>query len=296
MKILITGARGQLGRECSQVLSARHEVIETDVQDLDIAAEEAVRSAVRESGPDLIVNCAAYTQVDACETERALAWKINVEGPANLAAAMEEVRGCLFHISTDYIFDGRRKVPEPYTEDDGTGPLSYYGTTKLAGEKAVSEACSRHAIIRTAWLYGIEGKNILKTFLRLALDKTRGEIKVVNDQFGSPTWAYRLALQIARLIEADGRGVFHATSEGYCTWYQLAERFLSKMRVPCKIVPCTTEEYSTLARRPQNSILENRRLKETGLNIMLDWKHDVDEFVALFKDRLLDEVKQQRKL
>ncbi len=296
MKILITGARGQLGRECSQILSARHAVIDTDVQDLDITSLEAVRSAVRESGSDLIVNCAAYTQVDACETERDLAWKINVEGPANLAAAMEEVRGRLFHVSTDYVFDGRRKVPEPYTEEDGTGPLSYYGTTKLAGEKAVREACSRHAIVRTAWLYGIEGKNILKTFLRLALDKTRREIKVVNDQFGSPTWAYRLALQIAGLIEADGRGVFHVTSEGYCTWYQLAERFLSRMGVPWKLTPCTTEEYPTPARRPRNSILENRRLKEAGINIMPDWKQDVDEFVALFKDRLLDEVKQQGRL
>jgi len=296
MKILITGARGQLGRECSQVLSARHEVIETDVQDLDIAAAEAVRSAVRESGPDLIVNCAAYTQVDACETQRDLAWKINVEGPANLAAAMEEVGGRLFHISTDYVFDGKKKVPEPYTEEDGTGPLSHYGATKLAGEKAVKEACSRHTIVRTAWLYGIGGKNILKTFLRLALDKTRGQIKVVNDQFGSPTWAYRLALQIAGLIEADGRGTFHATSEGYCTWYELAVRFLSKMGVPCKIVPCTTEEYPTPTRRPRNSILENRRLKETGINIMADWKHDVDKFVALFKDRLLNEAKQQGNL
>jgi dTDP-4-dehydrorhamnose reductase len=296
MKILITGARGQLGKECSQVLSKCHSVIDTDVQDLDITAAEAVRSAVRESGPDLIVNCAAYTQVDRCETERDLAWKINVEGPATLAAAVEEVRGRLFHISTDYVFDGRKNVPEPYTEEDATGPLSYYGTTKLAGEKAVKEACSRYAIVRTAWLYGIEGKNILKTFLKLALDKTRAEINVVNDQFGSPTWAYRLALQIAELIETDGRGTFHATSEGYCTWYQLAERFLSRMGVPCKLTPCTTEEYPTPATRPRNSILENRRLKEAGINIMPDWKHDVDEFVALFKDRLLDEAKQQGKL
>lgn len=290
MKILITGSNGQLGTDCQKVFAPSHDIVAVDVEDLDITHLASVRAAMADMKPDLVINCAAFTQVDACETEQYMASKVNAEGPKNLAIATAEQGGCLFHISTDYVFDGQKTLPEPYREDDKTAPLSCYGKTKLEGEAAVWSACPRHAIIRTAWLYGIRGKNILKTFLRLALEKGDQPFKVVHDQFGSPTWSYRLALQIERLAKANIYGTFHATAEGYCSWYELATYFLDKMAVKYAIVPCTTEEYPTPATRPTNSILENHRIKEAGLNVMAHWKDDIDQYVATYKDRLLEEA------
>jgi dTDP-4-dehydrorhamnose reductase len=292
MKILICGGKGQLGADCDKTLSEIHEVMSVDLDRLDITDISGVEAAVKDFGPDFILNCAAYTQVDACETKRDLARKVNVEGPRNLAVAAQKHGAQLIHISTDYVFDGRKKVPEPYTEADETNPISYYGKTKLEGEMAVREGTDNHMIFRTAWMYGIRGPNFLRTILRLALKDPKREIKVVNDQFGSPTWSYRLALQIARLIESEGQGTYHATSEGYCTWYGLATYFLRKMGVPHSLVPCTTEEYPMPARRPMNSILENQRLKESGVNAMQNWKSDLAEFVLRFRDRLINEVRE----
>jgi dTDP-4-dehydrorhamnose reductase len=144
--------------------------------------------------------------------------------------------------------------------------------------------------LRTAWLYGFRGGNFLKTILKLALKHPQEEIKVVKDQFGSPTWSYRLSIQIARLIAARGQGTYHATSEGYCTWYELARYFLEKMGIAHSLVPCTTDEYPTPASRPMNSILENRHLKTEDINLMPDWRDDLDEFVSLFRERLIDEA------
>jgi len=206
---------------------------------------------------------------------------------------MAEREGRLFHISTDYVFDGKKAIPTPYTEGEEPAPVSIYGKTKLGGETAVKSICPKHVIIRTAWLYGISGKNILKTFLRLALERKDHTIKVVNDQFESPTWSYRLAFQIQNLIDSESSGTYHATSEGYCSWYDLAAHFLKKMGVPHQVEPCTSEEYPTPSTRPKNSILENHRLKEAGINLMAHWKNDVDEFVALYKERLLKEVESK---
>ena len=169
-------------------------------------------------------------------------------------------------------------------------PTSYYGFSKLEGEKAVALKTDRYTILRTAWLYGAFGHNFLKTMLRFAVGDPQREIKVVHDQFGSPTWSYGLAEQIKRVIEADVSGLFHATSEGYCTWYDLAKRFLHEMEVPVALVPCTTRDYPTPTKRPANSILENRRLKDEGLNIMQDWRVDLTQFVRMHKDHLLREV------
>jgi dTDP-4-dehydrorhamnose reductase len=291
MKIIITGGKGQLGIDCHHVLRRDHEVMAIDLEDIDITHLSDVEATVQHFAPNIIVNCAAYTQVDACETHRELAWKANVEGPRNLASAVEKYGGRLVHISTDYVFDGRKTMPDPYLEEDEPGPLSYYGKTKLEGELAVRETTDGHVILRTAWMYGLNGHNILKTFLKLALGNPGGEIKVVNDQFGSPTWSYRLALQIAKVIEVNGQGTYHATSEGYCTWYELACRFLEKMGVPHKVIPCTSKEYPTPASRPKNSVLENRRLKNEGINLMPQWEDDLDRFVHRFRELLLEEVK-----
>ena len=242
--------------------------------------------------PDVVINCAAYTKVDECERERELAWTVNVDGPGHLAVTTKKYGGRLIHISTDYVFDGAKDVPESYTEEDAPHPLSYYGKSKLEGEKAIRYAADDYMILRTAWMYGLTGQNFLKTMLRLAVEAPGREIKVVNDQFGSPTWSYRLAMQLDKLIEVNGQGTYHATAEGCCTWYELACYFLEKMGVPHSLVPCTTEEYPTIAQRPKNSTLENRRLKEGGINVMVHWQTDLDQFVSTFGRRLIEEVRE----
>ncbi|MBW2491942.1 MAG: dTDP-4-dehydrorhamnose reductase [Deltaproteobacteria bacterium] len=292
MKIMITGDKGQLGADCTRVLGEAHDVFGVDIDEVDIAKLPDIEWLVQQFGPNIIVNCAAYTRVDDCETEKELAWKANVTGAENLAKCVDKYGARLIHISTDYVFDGRKKVPEPYVETDEPNPISYYGITKLKGEEAVKRETDRYVTLRTAWLYGISGYNFLKTMLKLSLKNSDNKIKVVNDQFGSPTWTYRLALQIETLIETDFQGTFHATSEGYCSWYELADYFLKKMDVPHTVIPCTTEEYPTLAVRPMNSILENRHLKEKGMNIMTHWKSDVDNFVLNFRDVLLKETEK----
>lgn len=283
-----------MGSDCVQVLQEAHEVFALSLDKLDITDSSDVDRIVGHLTPDIILNCAAYTNVDACETERELAWKANVEGPKNLASRVTKYGGLLIHISSDYVFDGRKKQPEPYVEDDEPNPLSYYGRTKLEGEVAIMQATDQYIILRTAWLYGIHGRNFLKTILKLALGNPDKKIKVVNDQFGSPTWSFRLALQIAKLIGENGRGTYHATAEGHCTWYELASHFLGKMGIPHSSVPCTSEEYLTPAIRPRNSILENKRLKKADINLMKDWFYDVDQFVSMFREHLINEAMKSR--
>lgn len=290
---MITGDKGQLGSDCASILNKSYEVLGVDIDEMDIAEYQDVETLVRQFVPSFIINCAAYTQVDDCETQKELAWKVNVTGAENLARCVEKHGGRLIHISTDYVFDGRKSVPETYVETDVTNPISYYGKTKLEGEKAVIRTTDQHVIVRTSWLYGIRGYNFLKTMLKLALKNSDKKINVVNDQFGSPTWSYRLALQIARLIEMNALGLYHASAEGYCTWYELAHYFLEKMAVPYMVIPCTTAEYPTAAERPMNSILENWNLKEKGINIMAHWKTDVDEFVSNFRTILIQETEKE---
>jgi dTDP-4-dehydrorhamnose reductase len=293
MKILICGGKGQLGSDCTRVLSRKYDVASMGSKELDITDPAAVHQAVEEIAPDLILNCAAFTKVDECETKKDLAWGVNAEGPKNLALISGSLGLRLIHISTDYVFDGRKKVPEPYTEADDPNPLSYYGMTKLEGEKAITEATDDYIILRTAWLYGIQGHNFLKTILKLALGDPKGTISVVNDQFGSPTWSYRLAQQIMKLIEIRGGGTYHASSDGYCTWYELATAFLEKIGISHSIIPCTTEEYPLPAVRPVNSILENQRLNHAKANVMGHWKDGLDQFVLKSKGRLLEEGRDQ---
>lgn len=290
MKILITGANGLLGRECVAVLGPRHEIFPKSSQELDITDFAQVEEAVARLAPDAVLNCAAFADVDACESERERAFQVNVAGPRHLALTLARHGGKLIHLSTDYVFDGQKPPPQAYVEEDETGPLSWYGRTKRDGEAAIQEVLEDYAIIRTAWLYGIYGKGFLNTLVNLAVTKKLPEIRVVNDQFGTPTWAHRLAQQLARLMEADARGVFHATAEGWCSRYELAVFFLEQMGIDCRIVPCASTEFPTPAVRPKNSILENRRLKQMGLNLMRPWQEDMAEFVEKFREVLLRPV------
>jgi dTDP-4-dehydrorhamnose reductase len=293
MNILITGGNGQLGRDCRVVLQKDHRVIAVDIEDLDITDPAGVDAFVKKIRPDVIVNCAAFTQVDDCEIKQKAARRVNVEGPGNLSASARRYGAQLIHISTDYVFDGQKPPPGPYMETDAPGPLSCYGRTKLAGEQAVLRHAGGFIILRTAWLYGFYGKNFLKTILCRALAGNPSSLKIVDDQYGSPTWSYRLARQIRHLIQHRAKGIYHASSEGYCTWYALAKLFLKKMEIPCDITPCRTEDYPTPAVRPKNSILENSRLTAEGLNRMKPWQDDLDQFVRRYKDRLIQECQTQ---
>ncbi len=292
MKILVTGATGQLGWDCAGVLRENHTVTAVGSGILDISDRKAIHAFVGDLKPDVIVNCAAFTRVDDCEMKKDQAFSLNTEGPKYLAAAAAACGSRIIHISTDYVFSGEKQLPDPYGEDDDTRPASCYGLTKLEGEIAVAAETDRYMILRTAWLYGANGQNFLKTMLRLAVKDPRREIKVVNDQFGSPTWSYRLAKQIEKLLKVNVKGIFHATSEGCCSWYELAKTFLDEMKIPNGVIPCATKDYPTPARRPANSILENRRLKAKGLNVMRDWRMDLEQFVGRYRDHLLSEVEQ----
>jgi len=292
MNILITGSNGQLGKDCEHVFKNNHQTTCVDIEDLDITSLDQVDVLVKKIQPDIIINCAAFTQVDACETKKKTADNINVNGPENLAKSARKNNSLLVHISSDYVFDGKKKSTESYVEKDFPSPLSYYGRTKLSGERSVINNTENYIILRTAWLYGFYGHNFLKAILKKALNQPETQLKIVNDQFGSPTWSFSLALQIAHLVKNKGWGLYHASSEGACSWYDFAKYFLEKFNVPHNITPCTTEEYPTPAIRPKCSILENQRLKNGNLNKMNHWQTDLDEYIHQYGDLLIKESRQ----
>ncbi len=290
MKILISGGHGQLGHDVTTLLSKKHSVISCGSKELNIGNRQMVEQLITQHQPEVIINCAAYTAVDNCETEKELAWRVNALGPENLAVSAETVGSRFIHISTDYVFDGKKPKDTSYLENDQVQPLSEYGKSKLAGEDAIMQFASNPLIMRTAWLYGHTGKNFLKTMLHLALADPSRELKVVNDQYGSLTWTNSLARQIENILSADIKGIVHATATGSSTWYEGACYFLDAMNVPYTLIPCTTAEYPTLAHRPANSILANSRLEAAGLSVFQSWQEDIDNFVKIHGEALLKEL------
>jgi dTDP-4-dehydrorhamnose reductase len=286
-KILIVGCNGQLGSDCMAVFGK--DAAGVDFPEIDISERFQCLEKLDELRPSVIVNCAAYTAVDACETDPAC-WKVNADGPGFLAEWAAANRAFLVHVSTDYVFSGDKPLFEPCVETDEPSPISEYGRSKLSGEQAVLSSGAGAAILRTAWLYGAHGKNFLKTMLRLTLQNPDKEFKVVADQYGSPTWSYTLARQIKAVVEKEATGIFHASSEGYCSWYDLACAFLDQMGVKHHFIPCTTEEFPTPTKRPANSILENAHAKQAGINCFADWKEELTAFVSRHQDELMDEV------
>ena len=252
MKLLVTGADGMLGHRVVAAARERgHDVTGTDLPELDLTDPAAVRAFVSETAPDVVVNCAAYTDVDGAEEQEELATRINRDSAANLAA----VSKYLVHVSTDYVFPGDKE--RPYVESDATGPKTAYGRSKLAGELAVRNAGDQHAVVRTAWLYGEGGKNFVDTMLRLGDELD--EISVVIDQLGSPTWTGHLAPALVDLAERRGSGTFHATNEGECTWHALAIEALNRAGISTRVVAVTTDEFPRPARRPAYSVLGTER-------------------------------------
>jgi dTDP-4-dehydrorhamnose reductase len=294
MKILILGCTGMLGKECKEVLGQDHEVITPDKKELDIISWDGVIENLQEVLPDVVLNCAGFTDVDACETEDFKVRKINVEGPRNLAQCSARFECKFIHISSDYVFDGQKPFPQPYFEDDAPNPLSAYGKSKMESEKAVRENAPNYIIIRTAWLYGIHGNNFIKSIVKQAARKKPKVLKVVDDQFGSPTWAHRLALQTKELLHHDGKGTYHATSEGYCSRFECAEFIIKKLGLRARVEPCSMKDLHDAAKRPYNCLLENRLLKKQGISVMPDWKEDLDTFLEKFGEELVREAKEKK--
>ena len=280
-KLIVTGANGQLGRAINQQYagSSEYELINTDVGELDITNIDCVMEFVRDIQPYAIVNCAAYTAVEACETEEDLAFRINAIGPRNLSIAASETGAKLIHVSTDYVFDGNGT--RPYRETDPTGPQGAYGRTKLAGENFVKEFSERHFIVRTAWLYG-DGKNFVKTMLRLS--ETNDKVRVVGDQVGSPTSAAELAKAIAYLLPTENYGLFHGTCEGDCSWAQFTEEIFRLAGRKTVVEAITSEEYGAAVKRPAYSILENYMLKMTTDFMFADWYDAIAEYLRNYSE------------
>lgn len=275
--ILVTGANGQLGRSLQRLGGVSpHRYIFTDAAELDITDADAVQAAVRETGAQVIVNCAAYTQVERAEEDEAAADLVNHLSVGHLARAAKAADATLVHISTDYVFDGTGHLP--YTEEDPTGPLGAYGRTKLAGERAVAESGCRYLIFRTAWLYSEFGNNFLKTMLRLTAERER--LNVVSDQVGTPTYAGDLALAIFSLIEGErlggSEGVYHFTNEGVCSWYDFAVEIAAAVgHTDCEINACRTPDYPAKAPRPAYSVLDKTKVKRTFGIAIPHWRESM---------------------
>lgn len=294
MKILITGCKGQLGTELQDIVRKGHaeigkvsdvikeaNVIALDVDELDITNLEEVKSKVAFLNPDVVINCAAATNVDGCESNRNFAFKVNSLGPRNLAMVCEEIGAKLVQVSTDYVFSGVGE--KPLTEYDLTAPYSVYGKTKLLGENYVREFCSKYYIVRTAWLYGYVGHNFVYTMRRLG--KEKDSINVVNDQIGNPTHANDLAYHILKLIETDEYGIYHCTGKGECSWYDFAKMIIELSGEECIVNPCTSEEYKTPAKRPEYSSLDNMMLRNTVGDEMRNWQDAIKSFIENLKVR-----------
>ncbi len=288
MKILITGSKGQLGNELQDIIKSgkcdicnmpervkEYEVIALDVEDLDITSFESVKKVLEKEKPDVVINCAAATNVDGCESNVDLAFKINSLGPRNLAIICERIDAKLVQVSTDYVFSGQGI--KPLTEFDLTAPYSVYGKTKLLGESYVREFSSKYFIVRTAWLYGRVGKNFVYTMMKLGEEKE--VLNVVNDQRGNPTNANDLAYHILKLIETEEYGVYHCTGKGECSWYEFAKEIMDLSNRKCKVNPCTSQEYKTPAKRPEYSSLDNMMLRATVGDDMREWKDALKSFI-----------------
>lgn len=283
MKIVVTGANGQLGRSIRR-LSVEHRELDfifTDIDSLDIGNRDAVLAFAETHPVDFIVNCAAYTAVDKAEEEEEQCRRINTDAVAYLGEAAQHIGARILHVSTDYVFGGDSYMP--YQESDSVSPTSVYGRTKLAGEKALSAVCPDAIIVRTAWLYSEYGHNFMKTMLRLGVE--RPEIRVVNDQIGSPTYAGDLAEAILSLLEKERQGeqnsgIYHYTNEGVCSWYDFAHSIIRIAGLPAKVIPIPTREYPTAAKRPAYSVLSKEKIKREYHWVIPHWEDSLRKCLA----------------
>lgn len=282
MKVVVTGAKGQLGTDLVHLLADRgYEVYGYGREELDITNFYQVKQVISEVNPDVVIHAAAYTKVDLAESEPDQAFLINAYGTRNVAVVSEAVGAKLVYISTDYVFDGMATTP--YNEFAPTNPLSIYGKSKLAGEQFVRDLHSKFFIVRTSWVYGKHGNNFVKTMLKLAQE--RDELMVVHDQVGCPTYTVDLANCILELIQTEKYGVYHVSNSGHCSWYEFAKAIFEEARIKVKVNPCTTEEFPRPALRPAYSVFEHMALKLNGFRELRDWKLALKKFISSTNER-----------
>lgn len=276
MKVLVTGAKGQLGTDLMNELAKRDiEGIGVDVEEMDITDAEACRRVIKASGADAVIHCAAYTAVDAAEDNVELCRRINGEGTRNVAQACKEADVKLMYISTDYVFDGQGT--RPWEPDDERHPLNVYGQTKYEGELAVEELSDKYFIVRIAWVFGVAGKNFIKTMLRLG--KERGAVSVVDDQVGSPTYTHDLARLLVDMIQTDKYGRYHATNEGLCSWYEFAKEIFRQAGMDVPVTPVSSSEFPAKATRPSNSRMSKEKLSDNGFERLPAWQDALGRFL-----------------
>ena len=276
MKVFVTGVKGQLGYDVVNELEKRGlEAIGVDVQEMDITDADSVNSVIGEAAPDAVIHCAAYTAVDAAEDNEELCRKVNAQGTQNIANMCKRLDIPMIYISTDYVFDGQGE--RPWLPDDERAPLNVYGQTKYEGELAVQNTLDKYFIVRIAWVFGLNGKNFVKTMLNLG--KTRDHLTVVNDQFGSPTYTYDLARLLVDMILTDKYGIYHATNEGICTWYEFACEIFRQAGISVDVAPVTADQYPAKAKRPSNSRMSKDKLEENGFERLPSWQDALGRYL-----------------
>lgn len=276
MKVLVTGVKGQLGYDVVRELEKRQiEAVGVDVEEMDITDAAQVETVIRNVNPDAVIHCAAYTAVDAAEDNEELCRRVNAQGTENVAKVCQEMDLKMMYISTDYVFDGQGT--RPWEPDDERDPLNVYGQTKYEGELAVEKYVEKFFIVRIAWVFGVNGKNFIKTMLNLG--KIHDKLTVVNDQTGSPTYTYDLARLLADMIQTDKYGRYHATNEGICTWYEFACEIFRQAGMDVEVAPVTSDEYPAKAKRPANSRMSKKKLDENGFERLPSWQDALKRYL-----------------
>lgn len=276
MKLLVTGVKGQLGHDVVKECEKRGiTAIGVDIEEMDITDVAACEKVIKEAKVDAVIHCAAYTAVDAAEDNIELCRKINAEGTENIVKVCRELNIKMMYFSTDYVFNG--KGDRPWKTDDERSPLNVYGQTKYEGELAVENSLEKYFILRIAWVFGVNGKNFIKTMLRLG--KEKGAVSVVNDQIGSPTYTADLAVLAVDMIQTDKYGTYHATNEGLCSWYEFACQIFNEANMDVKVTPVSSDAFPAKAKRPSNSRMDKSKLTENGFSPLPGWQDALKRYL-----------------
>ena len=277
MKVLVTGTKGQLGYDVVNELEKRgHTAVAVDIEEMDITDAVSVERVITEAEVEAVIHCAAYTAVDAAEDNVEICRRVNAEGTENIAKVCKKLDLKMIYISTDYVFDGEGE--RPWEPDDERHPLNVYGQTKYEGELAVEKYLEKYFIVRIAWVYGVNGKNFIKTMLKLS--ETHEELNVVDDQVGSPTYTYDLAVLLVDMVESDKYGRYHATNEGLCTWYEFAKEIFRQAGVEVKVNPVTSDMFPAKAKRPKNSRMSKEKLDANGFHRLPTWQDALERYLS----------------
>lgn len=283
MKVLVTGVKGQLGYDVMNELASRGiEGVGVDVEEMDVTDAKACETVINEVKPDAVIHCAAYTAVDAAEDNLELCRKVNAEGTRNIAKVCKALDTKMMYLGTDYVFNGEGE--RPWEPDDHREPLNVYGLTKYEGEIAVEQNVRKYFIVRIAWVFGVNGKNFIKTMLRLG--KEKGEVSVVDDQIGSPTYTYDLARLLVDMIQTDRYGRYHATNEGSCSWYEFARDIFRQAGMDeVRVTPVDSSGFPAKAKRPKNSRMSKEKLVENGFEKMPPWEDALGRYLKTLKEK-----------